>query len=91
MAAPFAAYFFLRFLPCLTGVAFVWAVGWLAVPGALLLLAPFFLFQHWQKDVAESWGALGTEYGWRRLAAVAAAGAWVLPLVAWVFEKGWGG
>jgi hypothetical protein len=76
MAAPCTAYLFLEALP------FVWLT---ATPPPLMLfglayLAPVLAFQHWQKDVEESWTTLRLEgHGRARLAAVAAAGIWVLP------------
>ena len=45
-----------------------------------LMTAPFLMFQHWQQDVAELWDTLLWKCTPWRLAAVALAGACVLPM-----------
>ena len=44
------------------------------------MTAPFLMFQHWQQDVAELWDTLLWKCTPWRLAAVALAGACVLPM-----------
>jgi hypothetical protein len=76
LAAPCAVYFFLLALP----IAWVAAAPPPMTLFGLAYLAPVLAFQHWQKDVAESWKALRRAgHGRGQLAAVALSAAWVLP------------
>ena len=87
VAATFAGYFFVRFLPGLWMTPFAWLSALTMgsaepFPEGTLMIAPFLLFQHWQRDVAELWDALLWECNPWRLAAIALAGAWALPACA---------